>query len=692
MSLPFLPSPPDIYGLSWANQYTKEIERQLGGLNQAINNIVSGGDLINVTLPPYNADNTGTVSAVSAINLALSTGQGIWIPIGDYLIDGALLMPNHGQSVYGEGQGVNFILDGTFDVWVISGTGCLITNISYTGTNHTGFIQSIEGGNRTIISNQTGSACYNWGYVEGANQTTFQNIWSAGHRGDAIFHLYGDPALRSDVVVFENVTCSADSGIAIASRATGLLWDGNVHTVDTNGLRFVTPRRGVWTQNTGGGSFPNETPAFARFNNFQVDFPGQEAIYLETGWDMNFMQPYTNNSVEECGIYIGTNCSLGSIVASQTQANAKEGMVIEGTDFQIIGCNVAVNSLSSLGTYSGIRTTSNSRRIEFSGTHSGLRAGTGAVQAYGWDNESGSEGNSWYGGYLGGNLIEAWRNDAALTNDNFAVSAIGSAMSVISNLASGTASGWGATLSGTIVAGAITAVSVVDSGYWYSGVAQVFAFDPTGSGSGFTGTVNLNANGTVASITVNTTGSLYDPDTILYIRQAGGEPYVKPYYPGSNINLMLRGTGSGGLVGENDQGTLFSVVNVPNSVNSLQAIAGATASPVILSAAGTDTDISLGFVAKSAGFLYAANGGGLSFLATAAPSSVNYLTFSGQATGNDPTVSATGTDANINLALIPKGTGTLVVGGPTAGAAGALAGYLIIEHGGTQYKLQLYAV
>jgi hypothetical protein len=68
-------------------------------------------------------------------------------------------------------------------------------------------------------------------------------------------------------------------------------------------------------------------------------------------------------------------------------------------------------------------------------------------------------------------------------------------------------------------------------------------------------------------------------------------------------------------------------------------------------------------------------------------SAVNNLNFTGAATGASPTISAQGSDANINLRLTPKGTGVLQFGTYTAGVV-TQAGYITItDAGGTSRRL-----
>jgi len=61
------------------------------------------------------------------------------------------------------------------------------------------------------------------------------------------------------------------------------------------------------------------------------------------------------------------------------------------------------------------------------------------------------------------------------------------------------------------------------------------------------------------------------------------------------------------------------------------------------------------------------NGNQLALL-TATSSAVNEFTIANAATGNDPTLSATGDDSNIDIAIVPKGTGETVFGTGSAAA------------------------
>jgi hypothetical protein len=133
----------------------------------------------------------------------------------------------------------------------------------------------------------------------------------------------------------------------------------------------------------------------------------------------------------------------------------------------------------------------------------------------------------------------------------------------------------------------------------------------------------------------------------------------------------------------------FRIAHTASAVNYLQATGAATGGTPVLFAMGSDTNVSLVMTSQAAGNvqLRTGTGGQIQFLASHTASAVNYLQATGGATTAGVTLSAQGSDTNIDLALTPKGTGVLAFGTYTAGII-AQAGYITIKDaGGTTRRL-----
>jgi hypothetical protein len=132
------------------------------------------------------------------------------------------------------------------------------------------------------------------------------------------------------------------------------------------------------------------------------------------------------------------------------------------------------------------------------------------------------------------------------------------------------------------------------------------------------------------------------------------------------------------------------VSHTASAVNYLQVTGAATTSFPIISAQGSDANISLQIYSKGTGGVnfWTSNGGSRQFqVAHTAGTVVNFATATGNVAGAAPTFSVAGTDTNIDLALTPKGTGLVRFGTYVAGALLA-TGYINIKAAdGTTYKV-----
>jgi sugar lactone lactonase YvrE len=108
------------------------------------------------------------------------------------------------------------------------------------------------------------------------------------------------------------------------------------------------------------------------------------------------------------------------------------------------------------------------------------------------------------------------------------------------------------------------------------------------------------------------------------------------------------------------------VAHTASAVNFAQVTGAATGGAPTFSSQGSDTNINMSFVSKgSGGFRFFSQAGGArQFQINNTASAVNYPIVTGAITGAGPVYSVEGTDTNIDIALNPKGTGTVVANGP----------------------------
>jgi hypothetical protein len=123
--------------------------------------------------------------------------------------------------------------------------------------------------------------------------------------------------------------------------------------------------------------------------------------------------------------------------------------------------------------------------------------------------------------------------------------------------------------------------------------------------------------------------------------------------------------------------TQFQVAHTTSAVNYVQVTGAATGSATGLSvsAQGSDGNVNLNINPKGTA--------AVQFDSIKA----NYIQIKGAATGSAPSIALVGTDADIDLTLTPKGAGAVRFGTYTATVT-AVAGYILIKDaGGTTRKL-----
>jgi hypothetical protein len=160
----------------------------------------------------------------------------------------------------------------------------------------------------------------------------------------------------------------------------------------------------------------------------------------------------------------------------------------------------------------------------------------------------------------------------------------------------------------------------------------------------------------------------------------------------TNTNLLLGSNGGGAVRFTTNGGSAVEqarVAHTASAVNFVQVTGAATNGRVTLSAQGSDANI--GFVYNTKGaqnHVFQTNSGNVQFVISNRATSANWVQAQGNTAGNPPAFSVEGSDTNIDLAFVPKGTGKVRFGTYTASAGLVIAGYIEVKDaGGTVRRL-----
>ena len=140
----------------------------------------------------------------------------------------------------------------------------------------------------------------------------------------------------------------------------------------------------------------------------------------------------------------------------------------------------------------------------------------------------------------------------------------------------------------------------------------------------------------------------------------GAAPTISAQGSDANIGLVLssKGTGVVALGGSTVANSAAQFVPTASSVNFLQFTGGATGTWPTFASGGTDANIGMLIAVKgNGGVTFAGSGGVTQAYISPTASATNYLQFKAAVTTGAPELSAQGSDANISLKLTPKGTG-----------------------------------
>jgi hypothetical protein len=178
----------------------------------------------------------------------------------------------------------------------------------------------------------------------------------------------------------------------------------------------------------------------------------------------------------------------------------------------------------------------------------------------------------------------------------------------------------------------------------------------------------------------------------------GNIPTISVQGSDTNVNFSHTTKGSGYHLFYSDNGASpqFSIARAASTVNYVEVIGSATGGRPLVSVQGSDTNINMGVLAKGSGVVYLQSGLGAS-LEASATGSANYFGMVGTAAGTAPVLSVKGSDTNIDLNLTTKGTGKFYVNDTQGGGSLASPAKIILPAqysttAGTVNKIDLYGL
>ncbi len=576
---------------------------------------------------------------------AAATGLPLYYSGGNTIITGKIDITATGQRVLGHKERSVITAVGSFDTFAFSGNvkGQGMAGITWSSAGKTGGsdILVANGCWRGHFDDMEFVAPWTAMDIRGRNETTLGRLIIQGYRGPRGLLWLGSTAEPSGILRIQSLVGAPAAG----NNGVGMEINGACTSLVADELEWNAPpgatnemQHGIWAHNAIGAP---HGMLFFFADKAQVDFPYSDGFRFDVGIAYSLVNLYAQGSKIGSGIYCGTAVQDVTIANPFIKGNQQHGVYFAGIDLEITGGAILNNSWPAAapvaGTYNGVHIAGTAKRVSVVGVRIGNAEGAGATHRYGVYGAPGATNITISGCNLFGNLLDPVRDDTGGVIGNF--DALGNAAvnySLDGATLIGSETGYRGKLTPTITGGQVTAVTVADAGYHYDLAPSVFFFDPAGTGSGATATANV-ANGKITSITVTAPGAGYGANTIAYVRSFQGPVALRAMNPAvADQTIAIRAQGGGAQVQlGNERGVALSVQAVD-------------------------------------------------------PATVNGLTVRGFAAGVSPDIIASGADANINIGLFPKGTGRLVLGGTTAGAAGAVAAYLNVIVGGNSYKLPLY--
>jgi hypothetical protein len=443
---------------------------------------------------------------------------------------------------------------------------------------------------------------------------------------------------------------------------------------------------GIWFGSSDGAIQFQVTPTTSAVNNLRAtgSIAGNALPFVAGGSDTNIsmaFQPKGTGAIDLAAGSSGVNISNGGTVTAITRTAAGSAYTSAPT--------LAITAPTTAG---GVQATATTL-INMQGTQTVVGGGTG----YTLNDVLTIVGGTRPGGAA--TLTVTGVSAGVITS--VSVSAAANYSVAPTNPASVTGgTGTGATF--TLAWGLSTSFTITNAGSGY--IEQPTVTFSGGGGSGAAAYATVGSGTTVKSI--GSTMSFNTPSgegfrvvdsgtsTTTYWSAYGGSSTItnQPRLRAQTTsNAWVETSGAGSVILATNSGVVQALVShTASAVNYVQVTGAVTSGSPTISAQGSDGNIPLNIRSKGVFNINLQNGNnnnGLVVDMTSGTTLANYVAIAGKVTGSAPTISALGTDTDIDLALTPKGTGVVQFGTYT-GTILTPTGYITIkDSGGTTRRL-----
>lgn len=561
----------------------------------------------------YGVVGNGAANDTAALNAAIAAaaalGRDLYIPAGTYLHTASLDVFRTGMRVFGAGRGSTILRPvGNFDaIRLLRGAGAAemmrLEDFSVDASGMTGGNVFSVDSPRCFLARLRVTSPFNGLYGTTCSRLQVEDVDFGKPRGTYGARLYTALPARTDQVAFRNINMG--DGTTTGRTWDGVIVDGAVVTAYFDDINVTGPRRGALIQNTTGNAAA--VPGFVFFRTLNVDLPEEQSVLATACSGLTLNDHYSNRAALTEGVNVGSGVTNFRMTGGTVRGAAREGLVIAAQDVSITGTHVAFASFTAFAAFPAVRVQGAAKRVRFAGALLGQEQGIGTTVSWGAIVESGAESIRFVGCDFSACLLGDVLDQSGGIPGNVEVMGnhgIGVFLNErAAGLEMGMQDGQGGVLTATVSGGVITGVTGLPVGAEIIGTPIVLAFDPAGTGANFAATA-VKTGQTVTGITITNGGTGYSAGTLIVVRPAAGNPTVRARRAGfADVQLHLRGDGTGDVVMGNDSGNGFQVSADTGAVNNLRANGSPTTVAPTLNAVGADTNIDAYIVPKGTGLV-----------------------------------------------------------------------------------------